>query len=265
MITAKGLAGRQWYRRGALLFGWLLLGAPSASASPTGLNNISTTDLVDFDFLVLQYYANIPPKGSTEQWLAFKYGLFHDVEIGADWKVNDDPSLHAVLQAKYRVDPNHWWPDCLELPKFVVGFANLNDDRASTGPIAPYLTASYDLGIARLHAGFDFQHENEAFFAGVDRSFKLWGQGFTPRADVRQINDRPPRLAGQCGVHYDIARTVLTRVLGQLPQRWPGPDHYREAQLRDRVLAYRSLSSTRSVTSSCGSLQTRNSSRLVST
>ena len=164
-------------------------------ASPTGLNNISTTDVIDLDFLALQYYANIPAKGSTEQWIAFKYGLFRNVEIGADWKANDDPSLHAVIQAKYRMDPNQWWCDWPDLPKFVVGFANLNDDRSNTGPIAPYLAASYDVGIARLHAGFDFQHDNEAFFAGVDRTFKLWDQDFTPRADVRQINDRQDWLA----------------------------------------------------------------------
>ncbi|MBI3463540.1 MAG: hypothetical protein HY000_10855 [Planctomycetes bacterium] len=181
--------------RAAIALYAVVVAAVPAAASPTGLNNISTTDVVDFDFLVLQYYANIPPKGSTEQWIAFKYGMFHEVEIGADWKVNDDPSLHAVFQAKYRIDPNKWFEDAPELPKFVVGFANLNDDRASTGPIAPYVGASYDVGLARLHVGYDFQHENEAFFAGVDRTFKLWGEDFTPRADVRQFNDRHDWLA----------------------------------------------------------------------
>ncbi|MHC4720130.1 MAG: hypothetical protein ACYSYT_06615 [Planctomycetota bacterium] len=83
---------------------FVVLVARSAQATSTGLNNIPTTDVVPENVLVFQTWGNFAGGEHPEQFVGFKYGLFKDMEFGVDWKANDQPHGHAMLQAKYAFD-----------------------------------------------------------------------------------------------------------------------------------------------------------------
>ncbi len=106
---------------------WLLVGmmficaaGHIAWASPSGLNNIPTTDVVPPKVAVVQTWLNMANNAQTQQFVGFKTGVLKGLEVGFDWKANDETHGHAELQAKYAFDiMGDWW-------KGVGGLANLH-------------------------------------------------------------------------------------------------------------------------------------------
>ena len=163
----------------------LLFAAHPVWASPSGLDNIPTTDVVPEGVMVHQVYMNLSWNKYPQQFLGFKAGPLKDLEVGLDWKSDDDVHGHVTAQAKYAFDivgKDRW--------RGVIGFANLSDNRAHAGEPFPYAATSVDLKLFRLHFGYSPQAHNEAFFAGVDRTFPVLGRNLQLKGDAIHINDR---------------------------------------------------------------------------
>lgn len=77
----------------------------SASAEPTGLNNIPTTDVVPEKILVLQGKSDFGHTRNADFLAGFKFGAWKDLEVSLDQKVGDNPHRDPAFQAKYRIDP----------------------------------------------------------------------------------------------------------------------------------------------------------------
>ena len=178
----------------------LLLSVQPAWGSPSGLNNIPTTDFVPENILVFQTYFNFANDAETEEFFAFKYGVpgLEGLEIGVDWKGIGETHGHAALQAKYTfdIDEDFW--------KGVVGIANVSDHTSDNGEVFPYLATSVDLELVRLHAGFAGQPHNEAFFAGIDRTLPFLNRNLQLKADAIQFSDMDDVLFS-VGFLYDFA------------------------------------------------------------
>ena len=175
----------------------LLLASSSVLASPSGLNNIPTTDVVPEKILVLQTWLNMANDMQTQQFIGFKAGVFKGFEFGVDWKAIDRTHGHAELQAKYAFDiVGDWW-------KGVVGVANLTTNREHNGNFFPYVATSADIKVFRLHFGYAPQPHNEAFFAGIDRTVPLLNRNLQLKADAIHINDKEDVLFS-AGFLYDF-------------------------------------------------------------
>ncbi|MDP6542730.1 MAG: hypothetical protein QGH60_02000 [Phycisphaerae bacterium] len=186
---------------GALLF---LSVASSVQASPSGLNNIPTTDTPPPKAVVLQTWFNLGEHLSREQFVGFKTSPIKNLEVGVDWKAFTNAAHgHATFQAKYAVDI---LPDLMPYKwKAAAGVANVSFDRDHTGEPFPYVATSLDLKVARLHAGFSAQRYNEAFFFGVDKTVTFLDRNLQFRADAIQFNDMREMLYS-AGFVYEFGR-----------------------------------------------------------
>ena len=175
----------------------------SAFGSPTGLNNIPTTDIVGENVLVLQSWLNTGYNRHPQNFIGFKYGPFRDFEIGVDWKANDDTHAHATFQAKYAFDikGNIW--------RGVVGIADLSEDRGHNGEPFPYVATSLDLKTLRLHFGYAPQRHNDAFFGGVDKTIQFLDRDLQLRFDGIHINDKED-MKFSAGFIYNFAPNTKT-------------------------------------------------------
>ncbi|MHC4174757.1 MAG: hypothetical protein ACYTBX_02770 [Planctomycetota bacterium] len=196
----------------------ILFAGRSAWATSTGLNNIPTTDIVPENILVFQTWGNFAGGELPQEFIGFKYGPYKDVEIGIDWKANDRPHGHAMLQAKYAFDIGS---DAL---RGVIGIADLSDNRKHNGEYFPYAATSLDLEAFRLHFGFAPQPHNEAFFGGFDKTVSFLDRNLQLRFDGIHINDMKD-MKFSAGFLYDFApktktsktqQTALMEFLGNL-------------------------------------------------
>jgi hypothetical protein len=134
-----------------------------ALATPTGLNNIPTADVVAKDFLVLQSWLGFG-SGLDTSWAAgAKYGPAENWEVGLDGGLTGPGSGGGpVFQAKYRV--------CLEKgARIALGAANVSNDRDLHGDYFPYVVASVPIGSqADGHLGYSFQSGNNGLFLGAN-------------------------------------------------------------------------------------------------
>ncbi len=168
-------------------------------ASPSGLNNIPTTDVVPEKTLVLQTWLNMADSMQTQQFVGFKAGAFKGLEFGVDWKAYGETHGHAAGQAKYAFNiMGETW-------RGVVGVANLTENRRHDGYFFPYVATSVDLKMARLHFGYAPQPHNEAFFAGIDRTFPFLERNLQLKGDAIHINDKNDVLFS-VGFLYELGR-----------------------------------------------------------
>ncbi len=181
----------------------ILFAGRSAWATSTGLNNIPTTDIVPENILVFQTWGNYAGGEYPGEFIGFKYGLLKDVEIGIDWKANDRPHGHAMLQAKYAFDigGDAW--------RGVIGIADLSDNRKHNGESFPYAATSLDLKAFRLHFGFAPQPHNEAFFGGFDKMVSFLDRNLQLRFDGIHINDMKD-MKFSAGFIYNLAPKTKT-------------------------------------------------------
>ena len=212
---------------GALLF---LSVVSSVQASPSGLNNIPTTDTTPPKTVVAQTWLNLGDHLSREQFVGLKAGVIENMEVGVDWKAFTNAShAHAMFQAKYAVVllPDIW--------KAAVGIAGLSDNRDHNGEPFPYVATSVDLKLLRLHAGFSPQRYNEAFFFGVDKTVTVLDRNLQLKADAIQYNDMREMLysagflfafgrnseyerpEGVLGVLDDIAKNIILEAWVSMP------------------------------------------------
>ncbi len=181
-----------------------LLASRSAWASPSGLNNIPTTDYTPPSILVLQSWTNLTDDLDPELYTGFKYGLLEGLEVGLDWKTDPDPHSHGTFQGKYTFDlaGDEW--------KGVVGIANLSAHRAHQGHVFPYVATSYDFEVLRGHLGYTSQRNNEGFFAGIDKTVSFLNRDLQLKADAIQVNHMDDVLYS-AGFLYDLRPPAESR------------------------------------------------------
>ncbi|MFQ5808762.1 MAG: hypothetical protein ACE5JM_03995 [Armatimonadota bacterium] len=163
-------------------------------ATPSGLNNIPTSDVVSEGVLVLQQFTNFGDTQAVVSTVGFKYGPVRNVEIGVDDNLGiarsglagngvagagGAPASISVFQAKYRLldRPGGW--------AGAVGVANLSD-ASEAGAAVQYLALSKPVGKARLHGGYLVQGGTDALFAGLDGPLT---DRTTGRVDLIQTDD----------------------------------------------------------------------------
>lgn len=170
----------------------------SVLASPSGLNNIPTTDVPLRNTIIMQTWLNLAANMDIEQYVGFKTSLLLDgLEFGVDWKAYGETHGHATLQAKYSHDIiKGWWQGA-------VGFANLSEDWRHNGKVFPYVVTAVDLRLVRLHLGYAPQPHNEAFFAGIDRTIPFLNRNLQLKGDAIHINDKNDVLFS-AGFLYDL-------------------------------------------------------------
>jgi len=162
------------------LFGFI----GSAYASPSGLNNTPTADICPVNTLVVQGWGSYGHDTQPDYWTGFKYGVFSNAEIGADWDTSADPSKEVQFQAKYTINFGDSWP------KLGLGSANMSGDTKKNGFWMPYAVLSEDVGgLFRIHGGYDFQIHNMGVFGGLDTTVGLLGRDVLFCGDVIQIHN----------------------------------------------------------------------------
>lgn len=171
-------------------------------ATPSGLNNIPTADVVAEKTLVWQVFSEIGESNKPDYFIGFKYGPIKNLEIGLDGRIFPESALeeNAAFQVKYRAELN----DDFSL---ALGVSNVGD-RAKTGWENPYLVVTYNLGFFRVHAGGSLQRDNEGVFGGFDKTIQLLGKDFTLRTDIIQTNDAHD-ITSSVGFIYDLGRNFL--------------------------------------------------------
>ena len=171
-------------------------------ATPTGLNNIPTADVVPKNVLVLQFISNFANNSTPAYTTGFKYGPAKNIEIGLDGNIFSQKGKTETLvaQGKLRFELS----DSLAIAG---GIANLGD-RARSGREFPFGVLSQNLGFLRLHFGGTTQKDNEGFFGGIDKTFTFLDRDLTLRSDLIQNNDQRDTTAS-VGFIYDIGNNFL--------------------------------------------------------
>jgi hypothetical protein len=206
----------------AAMLCFLAVGAV-AWASPSGLNNIPTTDVVPPKTVVLQTWLDFPGSTQVQQTGGFKAGGFEGLEFGVDWKAYGNQHGDAAGQVKYAFDilPKFWnW-------KGVVGIANLTCNTEHNGEVFPYVATSVDLDVFRLHLGYAGQPHNEAFFAGIDKTVPFLDRNLQLKGDAIHFNDKKDVLFSvgflyELGLREDakVPETDLAKLLNDIAKNF---------------------------------------------
>jgi len=159
----------------------LLLSALPAMATPTGLNNIPTADVVPTGVLVLQSWSDFGSDRDTSWAAGFKYGPAQNWEVGLDGGLTGPGSGGGpVLQAKYKIPLQKG-------ARVLLGAANISNDRDRHGDVFPYAVASVPLSKEVTgHLGYSLQQDNHALFLGADAAVS---KNLTLRSDWIQTDD----------------------------------------------------------------------------
>ena len=152
-------------------------------ASPTGLNNIPTTDVVGDKTLVLQGWLTAGEEMSPLYVTGFKYGIIDKLEIGLDSKVGSGDAGPIALQGKFKIIEFDFRFAAL------AGIEGITLDEDIGENIVPYVAISQDLKFFRLHGGYNFQKDNFGLFFGIDKKFDIFEQELIVRSDLKQVND----------------------------------------------------------------------------
>jgi len=133
-----------------------------AYATPTGLNNIPTANVVDQSVLVVQAFSSFASDRSPEWFAGLKYGAAANWEVGVDHVLSGPGSSGGLaFQAKYRMP-------LTDRARLGLGVANISSDREALGNSAPYVVLSLPLGALGGHLGHGWQEGNHAWFVGAD-------------------------------------------------------------------------------------------------
>ncbi|HNY76984.1 MAG: hypothetical protein RBS72_00145 [Sedimentisphaerales bacterium] len=195
--------GAQGRRGSSFLAALLILGGgmlcSRSIASPSGLNNIPTTDTAAVKTFVLQGWGGFGNGQGPDWWTGFKFGLVEGLELGADWDADGDPARHVQFQGKYAINLNDAGT------RVAAGVANVSDDRDRNGDCFPYAVITQDFnGLFRVHLGYDFQEDNEGAFGGIDHTFDLMDRDVMLCGDAIQVNDGDDWLLAP-GIKFGLA------------------------------------------------------------
>lgn len=208
--------------RNSVLTSLSLLALPLAAlASPSGLNNIPTADTAPDLVPVIQEYTTFGADRKPDHTAGMKIGFgpwdkaaFNSrFEAGVDAHFAPDSAGPTVFSLKYAVKPFEAGPD------IGIGSANLavnSGDRARAGQPFSYVVLSQDFTLFRTHAGYGVQHQGNAGFVGVDKTFKVFERDLTLRSDATQIQNERQWLAS-VGAMYAINAWLVAESWASFP------------------------------------------------
>jgi len=190
-------------------------------ASPSGLNNIPTADTAPDLTPVLQAYTTVGKERNPDHSAGMKIGFgpwdkaaFNSrFEAGVDGHYAPDAAGPVVFQIKYALQP---WE---KGPSLGLGSANLalsENDRNRTGQPFSYAVLTQDLKHFRLHAGYALQHQGNAGFVGIDKTFKVFERDLMLRSDAIQIQNERQWLAS-VGALYAINDWLVLETWTSVP------------------------------------------------
>lgn len=186
--------------------------ASAAFATPSGLNNIPTADVIPHRTTAIQVFDTFGD-GPHDLWAGFKTGWAFDAvkfEFGLDGHVAPDPSGPLFFQTK--VSTNLW-----ENGAFAVGVANIGlSDSDRNGDTFRYGVLTHDFKVFRVSAGYGWQDDNNTILFGIDRTFKVGGRNLNLNADLIQTRDEDGWLAS-VGAKYDLSKHVVLEGWVNLP------------------------------------------------
>lgn len=201
----------------------------AAQASPSGLNNIPTTDTAPNLVPVIQAFSTWGDDVDWTHWAGMKIG-FGPWENGAAWGSRFEAGVDAhyapgeagptVFQVKYSIEP---WEQ--KGPAIGIGSANLglsSEDRDRAGQPFSYAMLSYDFTWFRLHGGYGVQHNGDAALLGIDRTFDVFDRPLTLRADATQIQDQSQWLTS-VGAMYAINKWLVFETWSSFPMETGDP------------------------------------------
>jgi hypothetical protein len=171
---------------------------------------------------VFQAFANLRDDRPDDYWIGVKGGLRpwdQRFEYGLDGRLGEGDPSAAVLQLKYALAFKELLKSEHNLPLAAVGVANLaltSQDRDRMGQPATYLVVTQDFGWFRGHGGYQFQHQNDAGFFGLDKTFDLFDRDFQFRTDFTQIDDQDQWL-GSAGFIYFLHEHIALESWASVP------------------------------------------------
>ncbi len=201
----------------------ILLGAGSVFATPTGINNIPTADVVPHRTVAVQAFSSFGPganqfaaNGPDEHafWLGFKTGWQFspvNLEWGLDSPVFDGPSGPLFFQTKLNFKP--WENGAFAIG--VAGVALTDTDRA--GDPFTYAMLAHDFGFIRAHAGYGIQNNGNSVLLGLDRTWKVFERNFNLNVDLVQANDESFWLPA-VGFKYDLSKHFVFEWWSNFPE-----------------------------------------------
>ena len=190
----------------------LLTTTVAAMATPSGLNNIPTGDLVPHRTVAVQFFDTFG-NGPHDFWAGFKTGWDFSalqLEWGLDSHLAPDPSGPLYFQTKLGIKP---WTDGL----FAVGMANVGlTDTGRAGDPFTYAVLTQDFHFARLSLGYGLQEDNNTLLIGIDRTWKVLDRDLNLNADLVQTHDQSNWLAS-VGAKYSLSEHFVLEAWANLP------------------------------------------------
>ena len=190
----------------------LLAGSASVFATPSGLNNIPTADIVPHRTVAVQLYdsfGNGPHDFSVGFKTGWDFSPLH-LELGFDSHLAPDPTGPLTFQTKLGFSP---W----EGGKVAVGVAGVAlTDTSRAGDPFTYAVLTQDLKFLRVSVGYGLQTDGNSVLLGLDRTFKIAGHNLNLNADLVQTRDESGWLAS-VGFKYDVTEHIVFESWANLP------------------------------------------------
>lgn len=186
--------------------------AGSAFATPSGLNNIPTGDIVGHRTVAVQAFDTFSSH-SDDFWMGFKTGWDFSpihLEWGLDSHLSPDPAGPLYFQTKLGFEP---WTD----GKIAIGVANVgltNTDRS--GDPFTYAVLTQDFHFARFSLGYGLQTDANTVLLGIDRTWKVFDRNLNLNADLVQTGDQSGWLTA-VGAKYDLSKHIVLETWVNLP------------------------------------------------
>lgn len=173
-----------------ILRSWLalapLLSTAELRASRSGLNNIPTADVSPPAIAVVHLYSAWGPGRDTSFLTGVRSGLTlggEKLEAGLDSRWAPGEAVPVFFNGK-------WARNTGENTTWALGVAGLVLDapnRHRFGQPQSYGVVTHDFRAVRITAGYAGQAGNDAWFAGLDRKFMVFGRPLVVRSDAIEI------------------------------------------------------------------------------
>lgn len=190
----------------------LLATASTALATPSGLNNIPTADIVPHRTVAVQAFDTFSP-GDHDFWMGFKTGWDFSplhLEWGLDSHLAPDSAGPLLFQTKIGFSP---WAD----GKIAIGVANVGLTATSrAGDPFTYAVLTQDLKFARLSVGYGLQTDANTALIGLDRTWKVFERNLNLNVDLVQTGDQSGWLTA-VGFKYDLSKHIVLEGWANLP------------------------------------------------
>jgi hypothetical protein len=179
--------------------GMALASTARAQHPGTNLNDIPVADVMEWRSFEISTWVTTGEREKPDWWGAFDVGILDYGEIGAYGMLG--PTDEG--QGDVRFFGKFVYALGEGLPNLGAGIDNFTGDEDDNGNIDPYLVVTHDFGFLRGTLGYSFQDDDQAFFAGIDKSFDFLELPARVGLDARQTDDGDEWLVS-AGLKYQL-------------------------------------------------------------